>query len=168
MKALSFLLSAVAVCVVCLSSCSRVDDHRIPAVDVNIVFTTEGVWARYGVTAAGEHKRFIRTATMKVPADFPFTANTFTGYGGVLLVCDMLGSPQAYDLSCPVEVKPDIRVEVNEYGGEAVCPKCGSRYDVFMGYGRPVSGPAADKGYGLTVYHVHEPQAGLTNRYISR
>ena len=31
---------------------------------------------------------------------------TYTGFGGILLVTDMSGSPLAYDLACPVECTP--------------------------------------------------------------
>lgn len=150
-------------------SCKRVDDDRIPPVGVNIVFTTEGVWNTYGVSAAHEYRRFIRTATMKVPADFPYTVSSATGYGGVLLVGDVFGNPVAYDLACPVEVKPDIRVEVDIDAADAYCKICGSTYDIFMGNGNPTSGPAADKGYGLTRYKVYQGNGNtLNNHFITR
>ena len=42
------------------------------------------------------------------------------------------GVPLAYDLSCPYERKPDIRVRMVADGilPMAVCPECGSKYDV--------------------------------------
>lgn len=136
------------------SSCKRVDDTRIPSVPVNIVFSSDGMWATYGVGGALQHRNFIRTNNLKEPANFPFTANTYTGYGGVLLVGDTYGNPLAYDLACPYEVKPDIRVVVDDEALDAACPVCGSTYDVFFGEGRATSGPAADRGYGLTRYRV--------------
>lgn len=90
-----------------------------------------------------------------------------TGYGGVLLVADINGMPRAYDLSCPVENNPEIRVKVDMETTDAVCPKCGSHYDVFVNYGSPTSGPAAKNGYGLTRYMVGSGPNG-EYRVISR
>ena len=150
------------------TSCARIDDDRIPAVNVNIVFSNEGVWAKYGVSGALQSKRFIRSATAPVPADFPYTVNTYTGYGGVLLVGELYsGMPIAYDLSCPYEARPDIRINVDNDAHDAICPVCGSTYDIFGGQGRPTSGPAAERGYGLTRYRVFEGGA-LNYRVITR
>ena len=109
-----------------LSSCDRLDDDRIPVTPVNITFQTQADWDIYGVPGALSWKRFIRE--LRQPANFPYTEMTYTGFGGILLVCDVLGTPQAYDLACPVERSRDVRVNIDpkdEY--LAVCPKCGSR-----------------------------------------
>ncbi len=66
-----------------LSACEHIDDKRIPIAQVNIVFWTQADWIVHGVSGAGQHKRFIRAE--KVPSNFPYTATTHTGYGGVLL-----------------------------------------------------------------------------------
>ena len=169
MARLSLRASGVFLCLwLMLSSCSRIDDTRIPAMPVNIVFSTEGVWHRYGVGGALEHKRFIKSTTNPVPADFPYTLSTYTGFGGVLLVGDIYGVPLAYDLSCPYEAKPDIRIVVDEDASNAYCPTCGSVYDVFSGFGRPLAGPAAERGYGLTRYKVVETGNALDYRIITR
>ena len=161
-------LCAITLLSVLFSSCKTIDDDRIPPVAVNIVFTTDGVWDRYGVSGAKTHRNFIRTSNIKEPSDFPFTANTFTGYGGVLLVGDMFGEAVAYDLACPYEVKPDVRIVVDNDAADAYCPVCGSTYDIFMGNGHPTSGPAADRGYGLTRYRVYKGDGLLNYRVISR
>lgn len=150
-----------------VAGCDRIDDERIPRVNVNIVFVNEGVWAKYGIAGALDTRRFIRNTTPSVPADFPYTANTFTGYGGVLLVGDLYGNPVAYDLACPYEAKMDIRINVDNEAHNAVCPVCGSTYDIFGGQGRPTSGPAADRGYGLTRYYVMDGGT-LNYRVITR
>ena len=41
------------------------------------------------------------------------------------LVCDVMGVPKAYDAACPVEVKRDVRVFINDEH-EAECPVCHS------------------------------------------
>ncbi len=133
--------------------CDHLDDDRIPVEAVNIVFATQADWTIYGVTGAMTWKRFIRSE--RIPRDFPYTAMTYTGFGGILLLCDVSGTPQAYDLACPMERKQNIRVTVNEDAEFlAECPECHSRYNVFSLSGHPVSGPAVDRGYALRRYHV--------------
>lgn len=147
-------------CVVAVSAmtsgCDTVDNKRLPAVPVQIVLSDPGGWITYGVSGAMQSRRFIRA--LKIPADFPYTSTTFTGYGGVLLVSDVFGNPQAYDLACPVEGKGDVRVEIDKETSVAKCPKCKSTYDVFANEGSPLSGEAVRLGYGLTQYNVyHNP-----------
>lgn len=145
-----------------LSSCDRLDDDRIPVTPVNITFQTQADWDIYGVPGALSWKRFIRE--LRQPANFPYTEMTYTGFGGILLVCDVLGTPQAYDLACPVERSRDVRVNIDpkdEY--LAVCPKCGSKYNVVSLTGHPVAGRAAEQGFALRRYYVG---TGRGNAYM--
>lgn len=140
-------------------SCDSLDDDRVPVAPVNIVFPTVAEWNVYGVSGALTWKRFIRE--QRVPSNFPYVATTYTGFGGVLLVCDVAGTPKAYDLSCPVERKQSVRVFINTDDEHlAECPECGSRYNVFSLDGHPVSGVAAEKGYALRDYNVGPGMAG--------
>lgn len=148
----SLFLAFIAVCA--MSSCDRVDSNRLPAMPVNIVFQTVGVWDYYGVPGALETRKFIRNSKEQVPADFPYTVSTYTGFGGVLLCGDLYGNPVAYDLACPVECRADVRIEVDRDGNVAYCPMCGSTYSIFENYGSPLSGLAAERGYGLQRYKV--------------
>lgn len=141
-----------------LSACDSVDEDRIPAMPVQIVLANPGLWTTYGVFAYGQHRDFIRET--RTPANFAFTETTYTGYGGVLLIMGMdpFGAgamiPLAYDLSCPVECQPNIRVAIDENTLEAVCPVCNSHYDVTVAGGAPTAGPAltGDVKYGLQRY----------------
>ena len=134
-------------------SCHSLDDDRIPVQPVNISFATVADWNIYGVNGALEWRRFIRSD--RIPPNYPYTAMTYTGFGGVLLLCDVLGNPQAYDLACPVECRQDVRVFINtEDEHLAECPECGSKYNVFSLMGHPVSGIAATRGYALRRYCV--------------
>ncbi|MDE6458664.1 MAG: hypothetical protein K2L31_08735, partial [Muribaculum sp.] len=99
----------------------------------------------------------------RIPADVPFTAMTFTGFGGILLVTDLTNSPLAYDLSCPVEVSPTVRVRFNPDNLEARCPQCGSVYNVCEYQGSAVSGVAYDRKYGLRRYRVLPAATGGYN-----
>lgn len=139
-----------------LTACGdRVDDDRIPYAPVRIPFQTIGVWELYGVAGATAHQSFVKSEGR--PAGFPYTALMETGFGGVLLVSDILGDPQAYDLACPVEQRYNVRVEVDTKENVARCPVCGSTYDIYSNYGNPLSGPAINgdhRPYGLKRYHV--------------
>ncbi|MBD5163529.1 MAG: hypothetical protein HDT09_02360 [Bacteroidales bacterium] len=159
LKSLKHIIVAVIVGMA-LCACSHIDDNRIPVRNVNVAFSTVAQWDVYGVAGAYSYKRYIRE--LREPANFPFTANTYTGFGGILLVTDPLGNPLAYDLACPVEVKANIRVFINdEYLAE--CPECHSTYDVFSSYGAPVGDcPATHHRYGLRRYSVI---SGLSGDY---
>lgn len=141
-----------------VGSCRGVDDDRLPAMPVSINLTDAGMWNRYGVSGFGMCRYFV--PKLGEPAGFFYTAATYTGYGGILLIGGMdpftaeTNVPLAYDLSCPVECNPNVRVHVDADKFEAVCPECGSKYDVTMQGGAPVSGPAAEgkHKYGMRRY----------------
>lgn len=150
-----FLLSILPAVALMLSSCHQLDDDRIPFMPVNISLENQGLWNSYGVTAYGNYNIFILND--RIPKGFPYSYNSYTGYGGVLLICgqnpftgDM--GPMAYDLSCPVERMPDIRVYIDDETWDAICPVCGSHYNVVEGNGAPTEGPAQIQRYALRPY----------------
>ncbi len=152
LKSLSRILRpAVVGALFALAACNTLDNHRLNVAYVNLTFMTPGDWEYYGVTGAGQHKVFNKQD--KIPAGFPYTAAMSTGVGGILLCTTYMAEPVAYDLACPVERSPSVRIAVNAKG-EAQCPKCGSRYYIFESPGHPISGPAATEGYRLQVYSV--------------
>lgn len=138
-----------------LAGCHTIDiKNHIVYGRVYVPFQTVGDWNVYGVGGALQSRRFIRPD--RVPADYPFTDYSATGFGGVLLVCSIRNEMLCYELSCPVEHSTNTLVYINE-SNYAQCPLCNSIYDVFQldtepGY--PVAGPALDHEYGLTPYHV--------------
>ena len=155
------LIRAV-LCVVlsfCAVACDKLDNNRIPPVEVYLPFSTVGVWDAYGVTGAMDYRRFVKSD--RIPGGYPYSAMSGTGFGGILLVRDYLDTPVAYDLACPVEVMYNVRVEVDDEQHLARCPKCGSTYFIFENYGHPVSGPAKERGYGLECYRVLPADAGF-------
>lgn len=156
-KLLTYLLLTLT-----LFSCDTLDDNRVPLRPVNIVFATEANWQIYGkVTGALMYNEFIKD--LNEPSYFPWLASTYTGFSGVLLVCDAFGTPHAYDLCCPVENKQSVRVKISKDDEMlAVCPECGSKYNVFSLYGHPVSGPAVNRKYALRPYRV---ESGLGGNY---
>lgn len=152
---LYFLIALLSLLVVSsLTGCHTIDDERIPRMPVNIDLSNQGVWNSYGVTAFGQFNLFI--IDQRIPAGFPYIYNSATGYGGVLLICGQNPfsgdvGPLAYDLACPVERLPSVKVYVND-DLNAVCPDCGSIYNIIEAGGTPVSGPAKDMGYALSPY----------------
>lgn len=150
---ISLLLTLVASWISC--GCNSVDDNRIPYAEVHLTFHTVGDWNIYGVKgSAADSRSYIFTTKEHIPADFPYTVLERTGFGGLLLVTDVIGETLAFDLACPYECRANVRVEVPAGELFAQCPVCGSTYDVFTNFGKPRSGPAADKGYSMTRYSV--------------
>lgn len=150
------LTSVVLGCVAAgfFSACDEIDFDRVPPTNVRVSFDTQPEWNLYGTPGALDHKTFILDGNYREPTDFPWTALTYTGYGGVLLVGDISGAPYAYDLACPVELKRDVRLKIDEEANEAYCPKCGSRFAVYTNYGSPISGEAKKLKRGLRRFNV--------------
>lgn len=128
------------------------DSDIIPPSPVNIKFSSQTVWDVYGVTSAFTWRYFNKEQNL--PANFPYTEDSATGFGGVLLVSNMNNDAIAYDAACPVEHTKDTRISVNSDSFIGVCPKCGSTFDLFSNPGVPLSGEACEKGYGLMRYDV--------------
>ena len=135
-----------------VAGCDRLDNQRIPPAPVNITFATVGDWNVQGIGGALDYKRFIKEQLL--PPDYHYSALSATGFGGILLAGAVNGEPVAYDLSCPVECKRDVRIFVDAEAMVAECPKCHSTYDIFSLGGHPLSGQAARDGFGLRRYNV--------------
>lgn len=148
LKKMGRFLSMSAVALPLLIACAQVDDDRIPSLPVYINLSGAGMWNTYGVSGVGLSRNFINSDGIRKPDGFPYNANTYVGFGGVLLIGGMdpftsePNVPLAYDLACPVECSSSVRVSIDQEKLEAVCPECGSRYDVLVAGGSPISGPA--------------------------
>lgn len=144
--------------VVTLSACESIDDERIPPSAVRLEFASVGEWNTYGVAATPDYRMFIKSKN--IPTNYPYTSLSYTGFGGILLVCDVNNVPKAFDLACPVERKNDVRVTVDTENLCAKCPKCGSTFDIYSLGGYPLSGKAADQRFGLQQYTVTPNNTG--------
>jgi nitrite reductase/ring-hydroxylating ferredoxin subunit len=61
-----------------------------------------------------------------------------TGFGGVLVVHAISGSFYAFDLACPHEASRSTLVAADADHLNAVCPKCGTKYEIGIeGSGAP-------------------------------
>lgn len=162
-KCIAILILAILTSLV---SCNTIDDDRIPSMPVNINLSSQAYWSTYGVAGYGMYRYFI--AQLREPRNFPYTQGTATGYGGVLLVSgfnpftQLADEPMAYDLACPVECRPDVRVSMQpgEVNYDAVCPECGSHYDVIELGGSPTAGPAKSRHLGLRRYECRRSAYG--------
>lgn len=147
---------AMAAVLLSAAGCHEVNDDRIPYAVVSLNLSDIAVWHKWGVSGYGVNRKFIKSENL--PAGYPYLERDATGFGGVLLIDGMdpytgtTSAPNAYDLACPVERDAKIRVNINAETLEAVCPKCGSTYDVTMAGGAPTWGPAAEQHYAMKRY----------------
>jgi nitrite reductase/ring-hydroxylating ferredoxin subunit len=82
----------------------------------------------------------------------PITVKDRIGYGGILVYIGFDNQYYAFDMSCPYEHQPTIRVYPNGLG-QAVCEKCGSVFDIGYGIGNTSAGKAKEilKRYKVTL-----------------
>lgn len=155
----SKLITAISalLLLVMASACDHIDNKSVPRFTVRIDLGNVALWNTYGVNGMGDYRIFNREKG--IPSNFPYNVNTFTGYGGVLLMMGM-DAPMAYDMSCPVEASPTIRLSINPDNFEAVCSRCGSRYNPLTGLGGPVAGVAINNKVGMRQYHVYPSNGG--------
>ena len=153
----SAILTALFALTWITTACDTIDNKALPSFIVRIDLSGYAVWNVYGVHGMGDYRIFNRDK--KIPKNFMYTVNTYTGYGGVLL---MMGAeePMAYDLACPVEASQNIILSIDNENYEAVCPKCGSRFNPLTGDGGPLSGVAINNKVGMTRYHVTPSNGG--------
>ena len=72
------------------------------------------------------------------------------GFAGILVVHNMLGEYKAFDRACPYEINAGVTVEVDNEVLYAVCPKCGTTYEIGIGPGVP----NGSSKHGLRQYSV--------------
>ena len=151
-----FAIAALTMLLTLCGSCDTIDNTTSPSFTVRIDLGSYALWNTYGVNGMGDYRIFNREK--KLPKDFPYNVNSYTGFGGVLLMMGM-DAPMAYDMACPVEINQSIILSINSENFEAVCPKCGSRYNPLTGDGGPVAGVAINNKVGMRKYRVL-PSAG--------
>ena len=153
----STIVAALMLLLTAASGCDHIDNKTIPRFSVRIDLGSYALWNTYGVSGMGQFRIFNREKN--VPSNFPFNVNTYTGYGGVLLIMG-IDSPLAYDMACPVEISPEVTLSMDASNFEAVCPRCGSRFNPLTGDGGPVSGVAINNKVGMRQYHVSPSNGG--------
>lgn len=148
MKRFFFCLLILLVC-----SCSKFEESDIPYapvyLEIDLRFGDDDLVGMYN------HKSITKART----------AGEKTGYAGVLVVCgiDSDGNTTyyAFDLCCPHEAKRNITVEADN-AGVAVCPECGTKFDIGYGTGAPMEGVSQ---YPLRRYSV-SPKSSAKQEWI--
>lgn len=115
------LFRVLLICII-LTACETTFTSSIP--DVRFYFTCSLVQGEYSrLTIPGQFIKKTRNAN-GVPV----------GYGGLIIGQSIYSDGYTYvafDAACPVEVNQQITINLSEDGlGTAVCPKCGTRYDL--------------------------------------
>ncbi len=149
-------LKKILICVIALislSACENIDNRSLKGFRVDINLRMKSVWDTYGCPGMGTWQYF--NYPKRIPSNFPYSATSYTGLGGVILFYTTSGLV-AYEAACPVEQKADIYVHIDpDSRYEAVCPKCRSHYDAFGGTGSPLSGEAVTRKVGLNRYSIY-------------
>lgn len=136
-------------------SCSKTIE---PSLGLYPVYFEVNLNTEWRLQASQAHKIFTKENTNQYQANF--------GLGGVLVYNGFSnnGGSQnvyyAFDAACPYEASSNVKVEVQD-GTFAVCPKCGSKYDISNGLGNPIEGPATKV---LQQYYVNQKDKTLLIR----
>ena len=149
------LLFLLPVGLLCLISCENEDQRRIPEASVYMELNLAASYPTFR-NSVNDTLVFTRPRNGH-PTDR-------VGYGGILVYTFVNGTDLnycAFDLCCPNEVNPNIRVNPNDRG-EAVCKSCGTVYQLLTGTGMVISGPSK---WNLKRYKV---QMSGDMLYISR
>ena len=85
----------------------------------------------------------------------PQNALQYLGYGGILVFHTMEDKYCAFDMSCPFEAKPDVRVHCDNTG-IARCDSCQSAFYVGDGTAFPINANSKTK-FPLKRYSVYNP-----------
>ncbi|MDR1592291.1 MAG: hypothetical protein LBS16_05350 [Prevotellaceae bacterium] len=122
----------IEICIVIMllgTGCNGVGKHPIPDVpvylDINITRDAPEL------NALGGYKEFIE----------PTNINQALGYGGIIIIRTFEDAMCAFDLSCPHEASPTVRL-IPDNVGQARCSVCQTVFNIGYGTGFAVSGIA--------------------------
>lgn len=136
-----------------LAACEDVVDSMVPRTRVELELNTRTT----GLEFEQNGYQLITT---------PPNSSSYIGYGGLLLIRGYTSTSEVYafDLSCPVEVSRTVRLKVED-SHKAVCPTCGSTFDMIR-YGNPAptTGPAKEKRLLLRRYNAWYSETDYTLR----
>ena len=138
MRRLFFLMGILVLC-----ACTGTEKNYFPSYRVNLELDL--TFEDKALNEQMAYKTYILGQTSGLGA------SEMTGFGGVLVYHGLNGIV-AFDLACPYEQKRSIRIEVDSTKLNAVCPECGSVFNIWEGTGTYISGPATR---GLKVYPTY-------------
>lgn len=111
-------------------SCENDDQRRIPDVPVYLELDLNGKYSTF------------RNVYDTVVYQSSVTVKDYIGFGGILVNIGFDGNYYAYDLACPYEVNPSIRIYPDESGMKAICRNCGSEFEIWNGTGMVSKAPS--------------------------
>ena len=117
------LLSVICALLFVLSSCDTNFNQISPIPDAPVSYTLNILRDAPQLMTPGN----------SVAITEPNKQGQYIGYSGLLICYGLDDKYYAFDLCCPHEHRRDIRVEVDMIF--AVCPECGSQFDVGFGSG---------------------------------
>lgn len=132
-------------------SCSQGLEPSLPLYSVYLTVDLDLEWR---LKASQAHKIFNKSNTV-------YQYDAQTGMGGILLyngIDNMTGGKDryyAFDAACPYEAKSNVTVEVEEGSIYALCPQCGTKYEILTGLGNPVEGPGTKVLQQYPVTHAN-------------
>ncbi len=88
---------------------------------------------------AGQRLQLVSQGGSETVGQFKY--GEYIGFGGIVVFHTFDDHFAAFDLCCPNELKRTTVVEPN-MAGSAVCPVCGTTYDIGFGTGFVSSGPS--------------------------
>lgn len=101
----------------CLYGCDNYDDQRLPG-------PPRAYRNLFGTVECLRRTRLYGIADLckKLSAERLFVdSQQLFRFGGVLLACGLNNELLAYDMACPIECQSNVRIEVDEEAGIAVC-----------------------------------------------
>ncbi|NLI72244.1 MAG: hypothetical protein GX361_05875 [Bacteroidales bacterium] len=113
-----------------LLSCENDEQRRIPDVPVYLELDLTGRYSTF------------RNPYDTVVYERSQIVKDYVGFGGILVNIGYDGNYYAYDLACPYEVNPSIRIYPDESGIKAVCRSCGSEFEIWNGTGMVSKSPS--------------------------
>lgn len=114
----------------------------------------------YRLELTGKYSYLKNSTNQFAVLETPTLVNDRIGYAGLLVYSGIMLDDNAntiyyaFDMACTNEISRDAKVfPVSGELGKVKCNKCGSVFDVSMGLGNPVSGPAKEilRKYKVTV-----------------
>lgn len=143
----------------CLQSCEDPNQSRIPYVPVQMNINLSVQYPTF--------KDVVNDTLVFTKPRLGYEYQDRIGYGGILAIVGIGNNGTAYyayDLCCPYEADPAIRVYPND-AGTASCKVCGSEFYITDGWGRVSKGPSK---WSLKRYTVSYQQTPTGNMLLIR
>ena len=137
MRRLGLILAVLGL----LTACDGVNNNSVPAYPVRLAIDTKiGAFVNFVPTALNTYVTVDAAGYHYNGNTYPLGALDATGYGGVVVYVNMMGSYDAYDLACPYCALHARRQPCIIDGIFAVCPYCSEQYDLGSGTAFPTQG----------------------------